>query len=406
MNQDNAVASAAANPHATPMGEMDDEDEINLLDLLQVVVDNLRLLVLGPLLVGLAALGITFAITPTFTAKVVFIPPKQQQSTAASALADLASLGGGAAGAIAGVKNPADQYVALTMSKSVARALSMRFQLQERYDKNFLEDTIKQLADNTRVEAGAKNGLITLEFDDTDPVFAAQVGNAYVDELRRLLNRIALTEAQQRRVFFEDLVNEAKGNMAAAEKALKASGIDSGVLKLSAASALEGVARIKAQVSVQEIKLGTMRGYLAESAPEFRQAETELKALRAQLAQLDKEDAKSAGQSDYIAVFREFKYQEALLELYMRQYEMARLDEGREGAVVQVVDPALPPERKSQPKKAQTAVVSTLAALLVLLFFVFTLNSARGEEQTPETLEKWARLRQSWRRALGREQGP
>lgn len=404
MNQDNAVASAAANPHATPMGEMDDEDEINLLDLLQVVVDNLRLLVLGPLLVGLAALGITFAITPTFTAKVVFIPPKQQQSTAASALADLASLGGG--GAIAGVKNPADQYVALAKSNSVGMALAARFNLQERYGINSQQDTLKALAGNTRLEAGGKDGLITLEFDDADPVFAAQVSNAYVDELRRLLNRIALTESQQRRVFFEGLVNEAKTNMAAAEKALKASGIDSGVLKLSAASALEGVARIKAQVSVQEIKLGTMRGYLAESAHEFRQAETELKAMRTQLAQLDKEDAKSAGQSDYIAVFREFKYQEALLELYMRQYEMARLDEGREGAVVQVVDPAQPPERKSQPKKAQTAVVSTVAALLVLLVFVFTRNSARSEEQTPESLEKWARLRQSWRRALGREQGP
>ena len=406
MNQDNAVASAAANPHATPMGEMDDEDEINLLDLLQVVVDNLRLLVLGPLLVGLAALGITFAIPPTFTAKVVFIPPKQQQSTAASALADLASLGGGAAGAIAGVKNPADQYVALTKSNSVGTALASRFKLQERYGNDSQQDTLKALAANTRLEAGAKDGLITLEFDDTDPVFAAQVGNAYVDELRRLLNRIAMTESQQRRVFFEGLVNEAKTNMADAEKSLKTSGIDASVLKLSASAALEGVARLKAQISVQEIKLGTMRGYLAESAPEFRQAQTELKALRAQLAQLDKEDAKSAGQSDYITVFREFKYQEALLELYMRQYEMARLDEGREGAVVQVVDPAQPPEHKSKPKKAQTAVVSTLAALLVLLVFVFIRNALRSEEQTPESLEKWARLRHSWRRALGREQGP
>ncbi len=396
MNQDNAMADQ--------MDGAEDDDEISLLDTLQVVVDNLRLLVLGPLLVGLVALGITFAIPPTFTAKVVFIPPKQQQSTAASALADLASLGGG--GAMAGVKNPADQYVALAKSNSVGTALASRFKLQERYDFDSQQDTLKALAGNTRLEAGAKDGLITLYFEDADPVFAAQVGNAYVDELRRLLNRIALTESQQRRVFFEGLVNEAKSNMAAAEKSLKASGIDGSVLKLSAASALEGVARIKAQVSVQEIKLGAMRGYLAESAPEFRQAQIELKALRAQLAQLDKEDAQSAGQSDYITAFREFKYQEALLELYLRQYEMARLDEGREGAVVQVVDPAQPPERKSKPKKAQTAVVSTLAALLVLLVFAFTRHALRSQEQTPETLEKLARLRQSWRVALGREQGP
>ena len=396
------VIASEARQSMTPEFE-DDEDEINLLDTLQVIVDNLRLLVLGPLAVGIVALGLSFLIAPTFTAKVVFIPPKQQQSTAASALADLASLGGGAAGAIAGVKNPADQDIALTKSNSVADALVERFKLQEHYDIKSKEATRKALANNTRIEAGAKDGLITLEFDAPEPAFAAQVSNAYVDELRRLLNRIALTESQMRRVFFEDLVNESKNSMAAAEKALKSSGIDGNVLKLSATAALEGVARLKAQISVQEVKLGSMRGYLADSAPEFRQAQTELQALRTQLAQSDKEDAKSAGQSDYVSNFREFKYQEALLELYLRQYEMARLDEGREGAVVQVVDAAQPPEHKNSSKKAQTALVSTLAALLVMLVFVFIRNSMRSEEQTPESLEKWARLRQSWQKALGRK---
>lgn len=383
--------------------EFDDEDDnINLLDLLQVVVDNLRLLVLGPLAVGVLALGLSFLITPSFTAKVVFIPPKQQQSTAASALADLASLGGGAAGAIAGVKNPADQYIALTKSKSVADAMLARFKLQDHYKNKSQEDTRKALAANTRIDSGGKDGLITLEFDDADPAFAANICNAYVDELRRLLNRVALTESQMRRVFFEGLVNESKTKMATAEHALKTSGIDGNVLKLSATAALEGVARLKAQISVQEVKMGSMRGYLADSAPEFRQAQTELQALRTQLTQSDKEDAKSVGQSDYVSNFREFKYQEALLELYLRQYEMARLDEGREGAVVQVVDAAQPPERKSSPMKAQIAKISTLAALLALLVFVFIRNAMRSEEQTPESLEKWARLRQSWQKALGR----
>jgi capsule polysaccharide export protein KpsE/RkpR len=204
-----------------------------------------------------------------------------------------------------------------------------------------------------------------------------------------------------RRVFFEGLVNESKTKMAAAEHALKTSGIDGNVLKLSATAALEGVARLKAEISVQEVKLGSMRGYLADSAPEFRQAQTELQALRTQLTQSDKEDTKSAGQSDYVSNFREFKYQEALLELYLRQYEMARLDEGREGAVVQVVDAAQPPELKSSPMKARIAKISTLAAALALLVFVFIRNGLRSKDQTPESAEKLTRLRQSWRKALG-----
>ncbi len=396
------IASEARQSMPPAFQDEDEEDEINLLDTLQVIVDNLRLLVLGPLAVGVLALGLSFLVTPTFTAKVVFIPPKQQQSTAASALSDLAGLGG-AAGAIAGVKNPSDQYIALTKSKSVADAMLSRFKLQDHYDNDSQEDTRKALAANTRIEAGGKDGLITLEFDDADPAFAANICNAYIDELRRLLNRVALTESQMRRVFFEGLVNESKTKMATAELALKTSGIDGNVLKLSATAALEGVARLKAQIMFQEVKLGTLRGYLTESAPEFRQGQTELQALRTQLAQSDKEETKSAGQSDYVSNFREFKYQEALLELYLRQYEMARLDEGREGAVVQVVDAAQPPERKSKPKKAQIALISTLAALLALLVFVFIRNSMRSEEKTPESEEKLARLRQSWQKALGRK---
>ena len=54
------------------MGMQEADDEISLLDLLQTIVDNLRLLVLGPLAVGVAALGISFLIPPTAPAN----PPK------------------------------------------------------------------------------------------------------------------------------------------------------------------------------------------------------------------------------------------------------------------------------------------------------------------------------------------
>jgi uncharacterized protein involved in exopolysaccharide biosynthesis len=376
-------------------------DEVNLLDLLQVVVANLRLIVLGALGSGVVALIVCFVIPPTFTAKVQFIPPKQQQSSAAAALSDLGILGG-AAGAIAGVKNPADQYAALLKSTSVADALTEQFKLGERYDEKFKEKIRKELANNTRVTVGAKDGLISVEVDDHDAQTAADMANAYVIELRKLLNRVALTEAQQRRVFFERMVGEAKIRMVAAEQALKASGVDSSALKISAPASLEGVARLRAQISVQEVKLAAMRGYLADTAPEFRQALTELSALRNQLGHFDRSEPASSGQSDYVARFREFKYQEALFNLYMRQFEVARVDESREGAVIQVVDTADKPDRKSKPKKGLVAVLATLAAGFALLLFVFVRNSYRQAAQLPATAEKLAHLRNTWAQALGR----
>ena len=175
------------------------------------------------------------------------------------------------------------------------------------------------------------------------------------------------------------------------------------MLKSNPTSALAAVAGLKAQVTAQEVKVGAMRGYLADTAPDFKQAMTELANLRAQLAKQEKDEpAAAAGQGDYVAKFREFKYQETLFELFARQFEMAKVDESREGAVIQVLDAAQPPERKSKPKKALIAIIATLAAGFALLLFVFIRQAMRNAKQDPESAQKFTALQASWRRALGR----
>jgi tyrosine-protein kinase Etk/Wzc len=378
-----------------------DEDEISLLDLLQVVADNLRLLVLGPLVAGLLALGISFAIAPTFTATTKFMPPQQQQSSAAAMLQSLGALGG-LAGAATGLKNPADQYVAFLKSRSVEDALIDRFKLTERYEQKFRQDTRVTLEANVRSSSG-KDGLITIEADDKDPAFAAELANAHVEELGHLLGRLAVTEAQQRRVFFEKQLANTKNNLVKAEQALSASGVTSSALKADPKAAVEGLARLKAGITAQQIKLASMRGYLTESAPDFRQAQTELAAMRTQMARAEAaEPAGGASDSDYVAKYREFKYQETLFELFAKQYEIARVDESREGSIIQVVDVAQPPEKKAKPKKALIAIGATLAVGFGLLLFVFIRQALRGAGQDQESAEKLARLRRAWARAIGR----
>ena len=375
--------------------------KISLLDLLQVVADNLRLLVVGPLLVGLVALAITFLLTPTFIATTKFVPPQQQQSAAVAMLQGLGALGS-LAGAASGLKNPADQYVAFLKSRSLQDVLIERFKLMQRYEKKFREDTRLALSANTLVGTG-KDGLISIDVGDTDPQFAAQLANAYVEELGLLLNRIALTEAQQRRVFFEKQLATTKDNLVKAEQALKTSGVNSSALKASPQAAVEGLAKLQAAVSAQEIKLASMRGYLAESSPAFKQAQIEMSAMRGQLARAEKETPAAAGDSsDYIAKFRDYKYQETLLDLFAKQYEMARVDESREGAIIQVVDPAQPPERKSKPKKAQIAMLATLVTALVLLLFVFVRQATRNARQNPALSGKMDKLGSALNHAIGK----
>ncbi len=386
-------------PVSTSVPEGD--DEISLLDLLQVVVDNLRLLVLGPLAVGLAALGISFAIPPTYTAKTQFLPPQQQQSAAASMLASLGALGG-LAGAATGLKNPSDQYIAFMKSVSVQDALIERFKLVERYQAQTKTDARATLSGNSRVASG-KDGLISVEVDDKEPQFAAQLANAHAEELQKLLGRLAVTEAQQRRVFFEKQLALAKENLVKAEVALKSTGVNSSALKSSPAAAVEAVARLRAGISAQEVKIASMRGYLTDSAPAMKQALTELLALREQLAKAERDEVPQvAGQGDYVARYRDYKYYETLFELFAKQFELAKVDEAREGAVIQVLDVAQAPERKSKPKKALIAMIATMVSGFALLLWVFLRQAFRNAWRNPESALKISALRVSFSKAMGR----
>lgn len=386
-------------PIINPTGMVED-DEIDLLDLVQTIADHIRLLIVGPLVAGLAMLAYAFSITPTFTANTAFLPPQQQQSTASAMLASLGNLAGLAGGA-AGIKNPNDQYIAFMKSRALQDGLIKRFDLKDRYESPTLTDARKALESAVTISAG-KDGIIRVDVNDKDPAFAAKLANAYVEELQNLLAKLAVTEAQQRRVFFEQQLQQSRDNLTKAEAALKASGVNASALMSQPQVAVTRVAQLQAQITAQEVKLASMRGYLTESAPEFKQAMTELQALRASLRQAEAGQANAApgSNADYVARFRDFKYHETLFELFAKQYEIARVDESREGAVIQVLDIAVAPDYKSKPKKALMALVATLAAGFALLLFVFVRQALRNSGQNPESAAKMQAIGRALRKGL------
>ena len=374
-----------------------DNDGIDLLDLLTVLASRWRLLVVAPIVVGAIALGATYLIAPTYTAKTSFLPPQQQQSSAASALASLGALSGLAGGA-AGIKSPGDQYVALMQSVNVEDRIIDQFKLMDVYETKFRFQARKKLEENVRIALGKKDGLITVDADATSPQLAANLANQYVAELRRLTSELALTEAQQRRVFFENQLKRTKLQLTEAQATLQGSGFNAGALKAEPKAAAEGYARLKAEVTSAEVRLNTMRRSLTDSAPELQQQLGLLAALRGQLAKLES-SVNSPNDSDYISRYREYKYQETLFEMFSRQYEVARLDESREGALIQVVDVATPPEYKSKPKRASIALVSALSVWLMMMMSVLIRNFWKEAVKDPAKAKKIGRLSRAWRRS-------
>jgi uncharacterized protein involved in exopolysaccharide biosynthesis len=341
---------------------------------------------------GLLGLGVAFLIPSTYLSRTAFIPPQQQQTAGGAVLSQLGALAsfGTASGAI---KNSAEQYMTLVQSDTVADRIVDGFDLLKVYDVVYRFEARRELAENTRVSLGKKDGLITIEVLDRSPQRAADIANRYVEELRSLTSRLALTEAQQRRLLFEGQIKQTRDKLTAAQQALEASGFSQGALRADARASAEGYARLRAEAASAEVRLQALRRTLADTTPEVQQAIAVVSALRSQLARLSEPDTPGTAGADYISKFREFKYQETLFDLLARQYELARVDEAREGALIQVVDEAKPAERKHRPHRALIAAAAAAGAAVLFALGVLVRQAWRDAVSRPDIAAKLAELR-------------
>lgn len=371
----------------------------SLMDVALILAERLRLLVLLPLAVGVVTLGISYLIPPTYTATTQLLPPQQQGSTAAALLGSLGGVAGALSGSVAGLKNPTDQWIGLLRSRVVADSLVERFGLKALYKADYQFQARDGLAARSRISAG-RDGLISIEVDDRSPERAAQMASAYVEELQHLTTTLAVTEAAQRRLFFQKQLAEAKDGLIKAEIALKEGGISADVVKTSPTAAVTQLAQAQAALAAQEVKVSVLRGAMTENNPEYRQAELQLESLRAQLRRTES-NSPNQGDGDaakYVTRYREYKYYETLFDLFARQYEVARADESRDGALVQVVDVAQVPEYKSSPKRAKMAVLATVFTLMLTVAYLLIRRAIQNFGSRPEGAAKLARLRQALRR--------
>lgn len=315
---------------------------------------------------ALGAAG-SFLITPWFTARTAFITPQPQQGLAGAALASLGALSG-LAGAVAGVKTPGDQYVGLLQSVTISNRIIDKFKLVEVYDVKYKMDARKELATNARFGLGKKDNIISIEVDDRDPQRAADMANAYLQELRELSEHLSLTEAQQRRAFFEKQLKLTQEQLQLAQRALQKTGFNPGALKAEPKAAAEAYAKLQALTAAAEVKLQALRRGLNDSAGEVQMQMGVVAGLREQLAKQERPQGEPASQ-DYISAYRDYKYQETLFEILARQFEVAKVDESRESNVFQIIDVATPPERKSRPKRSVIALGAMFAGFLLACFW-------------------------------------
>ena len=392
-----------------PSGE---EQELTFLDVLLIITQRKKLVGLVTLICTGFALILAFVLPQSYTATVIILPPQgntSMSSMLATQLAGMSSAVGGMTGSMLGMKNVNDMYVSMLKSRTVEDAVIQRYGLQSEYRKAYLAETRKALENHTMIDGSTKDGLIRLNFSNRNPNRAAEIANGYVEQFRNLSQHLAITEASQRRVVFENQLEKTKVDLENADEALKRTQLSTGMVQVDgqARAMIESAARLRAQIVAKEVQIEAMRSYAGDENPALTQAQTELDGLRAQFNKLvgsqggsaddvflPKGEVPQAG-LEYVRRLRDVKYYEAIFDVLAKQLEIAKLDEAREGAFIQVVDPAVPPEEKSFPKRG----LFTLAGLALGFTFGIMMALLQGGllrmQHNPVTKDKLDLLKRS-----------
>lgn len=328
------------------------------------------------LLLGLVA---AFVIPVRYTATTELMPPRETPSLASLFLNQVGSSGNASlsmlAGGALGLRNPNDLYIGLLESRPVADSIIRQFGLRGVYHAKDMTGARAVLKSRTRIES-EKSSLIAVSVTDADRKRAAGMANAYTAQLRALTQSLAITEASQRCLFYEDQLKEARQNLVTAEFAFQQVQKAKGLVQptAQATAMIDSLASLRAQAAAKEVDVQALRSYSTDRNPDVELAENQLASLKAEIAKMDgRGQSPHPGQLGiaelpgaglaYLTAEHEFVYRQTLYDLLIKQYDAARLDEGREALILQVVEPATAPDRKSSPKRVVVTLIGGLAGL-------------------------------------------
>jgi uncharacterized protein involved in exopolysaccharide biosynthesis len=390
------------------------EPDLNLLDLLIALGQEKWTLILVTVLAALTGVVVSLNTPATYVSR-TSIMPSQQSGGGGGGMASLGSLSGlsglaGLSGVASSIKSSDEMFIALMRSNSVQSSLIEKFKLRERYGARNIEEARLSLSSNVIIFADKKSGMLFVDAQDKDPEFAAQLANAQVYELNVILSRLAVTEAQQRRAYYEQQIIKTQTKIPQLELEFKDAQKNSG---LEVASLLSEAGTLPGQIATKELQLQVLSRFATSQNPDFKRLAVEISALRAQMAryELSKTEPKNSESNKPAQVvestktnfvqkatqaYNTLKIQEALLDGYVKQLELAKVDEAKEGPAVQVVDEARAPEIRAKPERRKMVIAYTVTGLIIAFVLAALRALLRHIRSTAEGLQRWGQLKRAW----------
>ncbi len=400
------------------VGESQALTEFTLLDITALLVKRKRFIFRFVGVAIVLAIVVSLILPVRYEATTLLLPPTQSSSLGSGLLGQM---GGGASGGSLGVlgalagglglRPQTEMYISFLKSRTVEDAMIQRFDLLQEYKMTRMSDARKEFERRATVTAGTKDGLIRISVEDGDPKRSAELANGYVEEFRKLSATLAVTEAARRRLFFDQQLQSEKQNLVAAEEAMRKTQETTGVLQIDsqAKALIESVAMLRAQVVAKQVQIEGMKSFAADDNPNLILAKQQLIALQKQLDQLagSQHDTGSditlskgritGSGMEYLRIYRELKYHEAVYELLIKGLEVAKLDEAKEGEIEQVVDKAVPPDKKSSPHRALIVGASTIIAFFFAVFWLLLRWNVDRALENPENRRRVETIKMYWK---------
>ncbi|MFH0809673.1 MAG: Wzz/FepE/Etk N-terminal domain-containing protein [Pseudomonadota bacterium] len=380
---------------------MTEQQEINLLDYFRVIYKRRWLVAAITASASIIAVIISLML-PKIYSSTASILPQQDSPMGGPFMGGSADGGGkgiamGMLGSYLGMGSPADLWLGIMKSQTVKDAVIQRFGLREVYGAETMENTRAALGNRVTLET-TDEGIITVTVEDKDPRRAAGMANAFVAELDRVNRKTITTSGGRMRAFVKQRLAETQKALANAEDTLKGFQQRTRTVDVDAQSnaVISMFANLKTRLAANEVALSSLLSYATPNHPEVEVLRAEIAELKRQLTKVE---TGGSGRSDlllpsdtvpgvgvqYARLLRNVKYQEALWELLIQQYEMARIQEAKDTPTVQILDVGQVPQKKCKPRRTVIVLVLTAAALILGILIAFVLEYAEAHRLRGDT---------------------
>lgn len=383
MDLENTLSNFSQSPQLN--NSIVQNDEIDLLELARRLWRQKTMIIGVTALTTLSALLISLALPKTYTAEATLLPMNGGDSGAALAAGIAAQLGP-MAGMLSGMGgNRSADLIEILSSRSMANRVITRNHLDKELKgwKHRSELTARLKAMTTVMAPTLNSKTVIIKVEAPTPELASTIANAYVAELKDMLDEIGYNSATKNRKFIQEQLTKTKADLSSAEDALTRFQATHQIASLP--ETVMASIRTVSELEAQRVGAAVQIKGTNEALDEVRSRVGSLQANPATLAELEIKQKSLAAQESALAdaqktyldklvklppkamalarLQRDVQVQNAIYLALTQQFQTALINESKDSESFLTLDRAETPIGPSKPRKM---VITLLGAIIGL----------------------------------------